>query len=71
MNGRAVSFEGRATGPLESEHGNPIGVRFAYRVSFPLGLSSLGQRRARATAHAYRLADFYEGAKADGAVECP
>jgi hypothetical protein len=161
--------------PLLSEHGHPIGVRFAYRVTFPLGLSSLGreppadspaaglylpyqkstlmefanrdstlqkvarggfpagtttvtidavpsfmptsiqlpnafpasdprnlcfrwkgaddrqrqlsagpqpvlmeigpygryvQRGARATAHAYRLADFYDGAKAEGAIEC-
>ena len=29
--------------PLLSEHGHPIGVRFAYRVTFPLGLSSLRQ----------------------------
>jgi len=29
--------------PLLSAHGHPIGVRFAYRVNFPLGLSSLGQ----------------------------
>lgn len=29
--------------PLLSEHGHLIGVRFAYRVNFPLGLSSLGQ----------------------------
>lgn len=162
--------------PLVSEHGHPIGVRFAYRVSFPLGLSPLGQeppadspaaglylpdqkstlmffatrastlqqvarggfpvgttevtvdavpsfmpmslqlpsafptsdprnlcfrwkgaedrerqlsaepqrvlmeigpygryvqRGARGTAHLYRLADFYEGAKAEGAMECP
>jgi len=28
---------------LLSAHGHPIGVRFAYRVNFPLGLSSLGQ----------------------------
>lgn len=161
---------------LLSEHGHPIGVRFAYRVTFPLGLSSLGQeppadspsaglyipyqkgtlmyfatrdstlqlvarggfpigtttvtvdavpafmpmsiqlpnafprsdprnlcfrwkgeedrarqlsaepqsvlmeigpygryvqRGARGTAHAYRLADFYDGAKAEGAMECP
>jgi len=29
--------------PLLSAHGHPIGVRLAYRVTFPLGLSSLGQ----------------------------
>jgi len=29
--------------PLLSAHGYPIGVRFTYRVSFPLGLSALGQ----------------------------
>jgi hypothetical protein len=29
--------------PVLSEHGHPIGVRLTYRVTFPLGLSSLGQ----------------------------
>ncbi len=29
--------------PLLSAHGHPIGVRFIYRVTFPLGLSSLGR----------------------------
>ena len=29
--------------PLLSAQGHPIGVRFAYRVTFPLGLSSLGR----------------------------
>jgi hypothetical protein len=29
--------------PLLSAHGHPIGVRFTYRVTFSLGLSSLGQ----------------------------
>lgn len=28
-------------------------------------------RGSRGTTHGYRLADFYEGAKADGAMECP
>lgn len=28
---------------LLSAHGHPIGVRFTYRVNFPLGLNSLGQ----------------------------
>ena len=29
------------------------------------------QRGARGTGHDYRLADFYEGARAEGATECP
>jgi hypothetical protein len=36
-------IESIADEPLLSAQGYPIGVRFTYRVTFPLGLSSLGQ----------------------------